>query len=37
MASAGGGGDDINTINKKGFETANRLLQKINTNTEGLS
>jgi len=36
MASAGGG-DDINTINKKGFETANRLLQKINTNTEGIS
>ena len=36
MASAGGS-EDINTINKKGFETANRLLQKINTNTEGIS
>ena len=36
MAGAGGG-DDINTINRKGFETANRLLQKINTNTEGIS
>ena len=28
---------NINTINKKGFETANRLLQKITTNTEGIS
>ena len=36
MASVGGG-EDINTINKKGFETANRLLQKITTNTEGIS
>ena len=34
MASAGGGGDDINTINKKGFAEANRLLGQVKTAIE---
>ena len=34
MAGAGGGGEDINTINKKGFAEANRLLGQIKTGLE---
>ena len=35
MAGAGGGGgDDINTINKKGFDQANKLLGQIKTGLE---
>ena len=34
MAGAGGGGEDINTINKKGFDQANKLLGQIKTGLE---
>lgn len=34
MASAGGGGEDITTINKKGFAEANRLLGQVKTAIE---